>query len=197
MFDDLASRFGTEAAKAALDVLFERISEALRNKPFWQRPRSGRIVRAVGARLDDLLLDLRPCFVLGKHASILEAFWSSSTTQDEEWKRTYYVLNVIESWFLKWDSMRQAVGTLRTPEVLVQQFESLNMILTHLGFVAADVSKGFANLAPGDSALMSFKAVADRYNHFLTEYEALLRRLPQEVGIDPPHFGRDHFFIRL
>ncbi len=93
--------------------------------------------------------------------------------------------------------MRQAVGTRRTPEVLVQQFESLNTILTHLGLVAADVNKSFMNLTPGHYALVSYKAVADRYNHFLTEYEALLRRLPQEVGIDPSPLGGERFFIRL
>jgi hypothetical protein len=187
----------TKALEAGLEVLLRQVAEALRNRRFWRWPRSGGIVRAVGAKLDDLILDLQTCFALSNQTSILAAFWSSRTTVDEASNKTYYVLNVITAWFLEWDKMRQAVGTRRTPEVLVQQFESLNAILTNLGLIAADVSKSFLNLAPGNSALVTFKAVADRYNHFLTAYEALLRRLPQEVGIEPPPFGGEHFFIRL
>ncbi len=55
----------TKAIEAALDVLLKQVAEELRKKPFWWRPRVGRIVRTVGAKLDDLILDLQPCFAFG------------------------------------------------------------------------------------------------------------------------------------
>ncbi len=188
----------TKAIETALDMLFNRVIEALRNRRFWQRPRPGRIVRMVGAKFDDLILDLQPCFVLGERTSILGAFYESGKTRDEAWNRVHDVLNVVGAWFREWDSMRQVIGIRRSPEVLVRQFKSLNEILTHLGLAAGEVSKRFGNLAPGDYALVPYRATADRYNRFLTEYEALLRRLPQEVGIlDTPPLGGERFFIRL
>ncbi len=194
MLDNLEAK----AIETALEVLFQQVAEALRTKRFWQRPRVGRIVRTVGAKLDDLVLDLWPCFaVIGRHTSIYEAFHSSGETRDELWNRTHYLLHVLGAWFREWDDMRQAVGTRRSPEVLVQQFKSLNALLENVGLVAPDVSRRFENFPADHYARMSFRPVADRYNHFLTEYEALLRRLPQEVGIDPSPLAGERFFIRL
>jgi hypothetical protein len=154
-------------------------------------------VEAVGAKLDDLILDLQPCLVTGNHTSIYEAFHSSSTTRDELWNQTHYLLSVVGAWFREWDGMRQAVGTQRTPKILVQQFESLNALLMNLGLVAPDVRKRFEDFPANHHARVSFGPVADRYNHFLTEYEALLRRLPQEAGLNPPPLGGERIFIRL
>ncbi len=187
----------TKAVEAALDKLFKQVIEALGRKPFWQRRRVGRIVRTVGAKLDDLILDLRPCFAFGNHTSIYEAFHLSSTTKDELWNQTHYLLHVLGEWFRDWDNMRQVVGTRRTPEVLVQQFESLNALLENMGLVAPDVSRRFEDFPADHHARLSFRPVADRYNHFLTGYEAMLRRLPQEVGINPPPLGGERFFVRL
>ncbi len=196
--DELGTALATKAVEVALDMLLKQVAEELRKKPFWWRPRVGRIVRTVGAKLDDLVLDLQPCFaVIGSHTSIYEAFHSSSETMDELWNRTHYLLHVVGVWFREWDDMRQAVGTRRTPEVLVVQFKSLNALLESLGLVAPDVSRRFEGFPADHYARMTFRPVADRYNHFLTEYEALLRRLPQEVGIDRPSLKGEHFFIRL
>ena len=111
---------------------------------------------------------------------------------------THYPLHVWGVWFRKWDDMRQAVGTRRTPEVLVEQIESLNALLMSLGdLVAPDVSKRFENFSADHYARVAFRPVADRYKHFLTEYEHLLRRLPQEVGLDPSPLGKERVLIRL
>ncbi len=53
-----------------------------------------------------------------------------STTRDDLWNQTHYLLHIMGAWFNAWDRMRLAVGTRRTPEVLAEQFESLNEILT-------------------------------------------------------------------
>jgi hypothetical protein len=153
--------------------------------------------QAVGAKLDDLILDLRPCFAVGSHTSMYEVFHSSSATKDNLWNQTHYLLNTIGAWFHEWDAMREVVGTDRTSKVLVQQLASLNVLLANLGFVAPDVSRRLEALPADDHARVSFRPVADRYNHFLTEYEALLRRLPQEAGLKPPPLGKERVFIRL
>jgi hypothetical protein len=155
-------------------------------------------VQTVGAKLDDLILDLQPCFAVGSHRSIYEAFHSSSETKNDPlWNQTHYLLNVLGAWFHAWDDMRQAIGPHRTPEVLVEQIKSLNVLLMNLGnLVAPDVSKRFENFPADHYARVAFRPVADRYNHFLTEYEALLRRLPKEV-IDPSPLGKERVFIRL
>lgn len=188
----------TKAVEAVLDLLFKQLVDALGSRPFWQRPRIWRIVRTLGAKLDDLVLDLQPCFAVGDQTSLYETFHLSSATKDESWNQTHYLLYAIGAWFRAWDDMRQAVGTRRTLEVLVRQFESLNGILIQLGYVALpDMSSRFASLGPEDYALVPFRAVADRYNHFLTEYEALLRRLPQEAGLNTLLLDRTRFFTRL
>ena len=194
MLNDL----GTRAIEAIFDLLFQQLVDALRSRPFWQRPRIWRIVRTWGAKLDDLVLDLQPFFAVGDQTSLYETFHLSSATKDESWNQTHYLLYAIGAWFRSWNAMRQAVGTRRTPEVLVRQFESLNGILIQLGYVALpDMSRRFASLAPENYAHVPFRATADRYNHFLTEYEALLRRLPQEAGLSPLLLGRPPFFTRL
>jgi hypothetical protein len=152
----------------------------------------------VGTKFDDLILDLQPCFAPGERTSILGAFYESGTTRDESWNRVHDVLNVIGAWFREWDGMRQAIGVRRTPEVLVRQFKSLNEILIYLGLVAGEVSKRFANMAQDHYGRVPFQAMADRYNHFLTGYEAMLRRLPQDVGVlDPSPLGGERFFVRF
>lgn len=196
--DGMLNDLETKAIEAGFDLLFKQLISALRSRRFWQRPRVGRIVRTWGAKLDDLILDLQPCFAVGKGTSIYETFHLSSATKDESWNQTHYLLHAIGAWFHAWDDMRQAIGTRRTLEILVRQFESLNGILIQLGYVALpDVSRRFASLAPEDYALVSFRAMANRYNHFLTEYEALLRRLPQEAGLNPLLLHRPCFFTRL
>jgi hypothetical protein len=155
-------------------------------------------VRAVGAKLDDLILDLQPCFAVGSHRSIYEAFHSSSETKNDPlWNQTHYLLHVLGAWFHAWDDMRQAIGPYRPPEVLVEQIKSLNALLMNLGnLVAPDLSKRFENFPTDHYARVAFRPVADRYNHFLTEYEALLRRLPKGV-LDPSPLGKERVFIRL
>lgn len=198
MVEDFGTKLADKTVEVALNHLFERIGEALRNKPLWIRPRIARIVRAVGARLDDLILDLQPCFALGEQTSILQVFYGSGPTRDESWNRVHEMLNVLGAWFHEWDAMRRAVGIRRTPEILIRQFEALNALLTYFGlFVAGEIGKRFEDLGPDQVARAPYRVVADRYNGFLTEYESLLRRLPQEVGIEPPPLGREHFFIRI
>jgi len=188
----------TKAIAAGFDILFKQFVEVLRNRRFWQHPRTGRIVQTVGAKLDDLILDLHPCLAVGKGTSIYESFHSMSTTRDELWNRTHYLLQVVGMWFQTWDRMRLAVGIRRTPEILAQQLESLNWILIAMDLVAQDLSKRFGSLAPDDYARQPYKAAADRYNAFVTAYEALLRRLPQDVGlVYPQPLGKERIFVRL
>ncbi len=156
-------------------------------------------VQTVGAKLDDLIVDLRPCFESGGYqTSIFEAFHSTkATTQDDLWNQTHYHLIILEAWFNSWNNMRRAVEPQRTPEILAQQVESLNSFLYLMGLALPDVSRRIAKFAPDDYALASCRAVADRYNRFLTEYEALLRRLPPEMELNPSPHGSEHVFTRL
>jgi hypothetical protein len=194
MLNDLEKK----AIETGLDVLFKQIVEGLRTRRFWQRNRATRFVHPVGAKLDDLVLDLQPCFDVGKHTSIYEVFHLMRSTQDELWNQTHYLLHVIGMWFSSWDRMRVAIGTRRTPEILAEQLESLNWILIAMELVAQDLSKRFARLTPDDHARMPYKAVADRYNLFVTNYESLLRRLPQDVGlVGPSPLGKERIFVRL
>ena len=155
--------------------------------------------QAVGAKLDDLILDLWPCFEPGgNQTSIYEAFHSTQATKDDLWNQTHYQLIILGAWFKSWDSMRRAVVTRRTVEILAQQLESLNSFLYMLGLVLPDVSRRIAKLTPDDFRLVSCKAAVERYNRFLNEYEALLRRLPQEMELTPPpSLAREHVFTRL
>ncbi len=196
--DDLETILKTKAVEVGLDLLLKRVSEAFRNRPVWRRPHARRVVGTVGSKLDDLVLDLQPCFAMGEQTSALQVFYGSGPIRDESWNRVHEVLTVLGAWFREWDSMRQVIGTRRTPEVLIRQFESLNVILTLLGvFVGPEMAKRFAGLPLDHYAFVSYRALADRYNGFLTNYEGLLRRLPQEVGIEPPPLGGERFFIRL
>jgi hypothetical protein len=194
MLNDLEKK----AIETGLDVLFKQLVEGLRTRRFWGRNRIRRLVHAIGSKLDDLIIDLQPCFDVGKHTSIYEAFQLMRSTQDEFWNQTHYLLHVIGMWFSAWDRMRQANGTHRTAEVLAEQLESLNWILIAMELVAQDLSKRFAHLTPDDHARMPYKAVADRYNAFVTNYEALLRRLPEGVGlVGPSPLGKERIFVRL
>jgi len=152
----------------------------------------------VGSKLDDLILDLQPCFALGEQTSVLQVLNQSLSvsTTGESWNRLVETLSVLTAWFQAWDDSRQAIGNRRTPEILVSQLKSLNVMLSYMGFFVSEVLRRRFEGAP-DYMRATYKAMTDRYNHFLTEYEGLLRRLPQEVGIDPPPFGGQHFFIRL
>ncbi len=192
MLENLESRLIEEA----LDMVFKQVIEALKARRFWQRPAARRIVRTVGEKLDDLVRDLQPCFAPGEHTSILQVFYQAGPTRDESWNRVHEVLNVLGAWFREWDAMRQMIGVHRTPEILIRQFESLNAILAYVGlFVAEELHKRVQ--AGPEHVRVTYEATVGRYNHFLNQYEGLLRRLPQEVGIDPSPLGGQHFFIRL
>jgi hypothetical protein len=121
-----------------------------------------------------------------------------SMTRDDSWNQTHYLLHVAGEWFKTWD--RHAAGGWYSSNAPSpgQQFESLNGILTEVGLVTPDLSKRHESLPPGDYARIPYKAVADRYNGFLTNHEALLRRLPQDVGLlDPPPLSGECFSVRL
>jgi hypothetical protein len=161
-------------------------------------PISDSTIRTLGERLDDLIINLRPCFVLGEPTSILQVFYDSTPTRPDSWNHIHDVLNVLGAWFRGWDGIREAVGPNRTPQVLIQQIQSLNDFLTYLGMTLPEVRKIVIALPEGHHAYLLYKVTADRFNHFLTEYEAWLRRLPDEVRIPrPPIAGTQHFFIRF
>jgi hypothetical protein len=185
----------TKAFEAALNVLLDRVVEGLHNRRFWQWPRTSQIVRAVGAKLDDLILDLQPCFALNEQTSLLQVLYQSSPTRNGSYNRLFETMNVLAAWFRAWNDSRQAIGDRRTPEILVNQLQSLIVILNYLGFYVSEGLRKRFEGAP-DYALVTYRAMTERYNRFLTDYEGLLRRLPQDVGIESP-LGGQHFFIRL
>jgi lysylphosphatidylglycerol synthetase-like protein (DUF2156 family) len=156
-------------------------------------------VRAVGAKLDDLILDLRPCFALGEPTSIQQVFYDLTLpTRGQSWDRVHDVLNVLGAWFRAWDRLHQTVGASQPPKVLIEQIRSLYDLLMYAGLILPEARKPIATIAQDSPAYIIYKATADRYNTFLTNFEGLLRRLPTELGIlDDPIVGKEHFFIRL
>lgn len=195
----MAGDFQKDTIKAAMELTLERIEEAIRYKPFWSRFRIARKATAVGAALDNLVLDLRPCFALGEPTSIQRVFYDLTVpVRDESWNRVHDVLNVLGAWFRGWDRSRQAAGPRRSPEVLIEQIRSLCDFLIQTGLILPEARKPIATLPQDRPAYILYRATADRYNKFLTDFEAFLRRLPEELGVlDSPITGREHFFIRL
>jgi hypothetical protein len=118
--------------------------------------------------------------------------------RDESWNRIHEVLNVLGAWFRGWNRTRQAIGPRQSPAVLFQQIRSLYDFLTYTGFILIDVRKFIDVLPSNHPASLRCKVTADWYNRFPTDFEDLLRKLPEDVGIlDPPVMGTEHFFIRF
>jgi hypothetical protein len=195
MADDLQK----DVIKAAMELMLEKVEEAISSGSFWTRFRVAPIAKNFGATLDNLVRDLRPCFVLGEPTSLQQMFYELTLpTRSQSWDRVHDVLNVVGAWFRAWDRLNQGIGARRSPKVLIEQIRSLYDLLMYTGLILPEARKPTATIAQDSPAYIIYKATADRYNTFLTNFEGLLRRLPTEVGIlDDPIVGKEHFFIRL
>jgi hypothetical protein len=106
---------------------------------------------------------------------------------------------MLASWFEGWDEMQQAVGERMTPEFFVRSLENLNRLLfwtSHTGEELSDL----VDLTPKNDLIRKpMHALVNKYNDFLTKYEAFLRRLPSDLGMRPlaPVEGMEAFFGRL
>jgi hypothetical protein len=188
------------AIKAAMEIALDRVQEKVKqaSSSFWGRRRAAKTAGTIGAALDSLITKLRPCFMLGEPISIQQIFYEATPMRDQSWNRIHDVLNVLGAWFRGWDRMREAAGSHRSAAVLFQQIRSLYDFLTCTGFILIDIRKLIDALPSDSPASLRCKVTSDWYNRFLTDFEDLLRRLPQDMGVlDDPVMGREHFFIRF
>lgn len=184
--------------KATIEVALERFQSRLIAANPWSRFRVLRIARAVGTKLDDIIANLQPCFKTGEYVSIQQVFYDATPIKDQLSNYLYRELIVLGAWFNSWDDMRIAIGRRRTAHILVQQIRTLYDLLIYAGRTMPEVTKAVAGLPPDDHVSIRYQTTRDWYNRFLTDFEALLRRFPEEVGIlDPPVMGSEHFFVRL
>jgi hypothetical protein len=119
----------------------------------------------VGSKLDDLILDLQPCFALGEQTSVLQVLNQSLSvsTTGESWNRLVETLSVLAALFQAWDDSRKATANRRTPEVLVSQLKSLNGILSYMGFFVSETLRRRFEGAP-DYMRETYKVMIGRYS---------------------------------
>ncbi len=112
---------------------------------------------------------------------------------------THDRVRFLTSWFRHWNQGRNVTRRRWTPEIFVHQIAELDTILFYTSEVGGQIRKWISDLPEGHTARTTFPVLVNRYDAFLTEFERLLRRLPEEVGRPGhrPYIGKEQFYARL
>lgn len=186
----------TEATKAFLGELLPKALQTLRTAWPWKRRR---LLKQLPAKLRECATDLRACFTLQGPASFIHIVSNLGLDQNDQWRFVNDRLAMAQAWFEGWDEMQQATGENMTPEFFVSSLENLNTLLFWTSHTGEELSKLVDQTRKENTIRRPMHALVDKYNAFLTNYEAYLRRLPEELGVRrmSPAQGMERFFVRL
>ena len=193
---DVLRDFATDAARTFLKELLPQALRQLREA--WPLKRR-RLLRELPAKLRDCVTDLRACFAPRGPASFIHVVSNLGLEQTDQWRYVNDRLSMARSWFQAWDEMQRAVGEQMNPEFFVRSLEGLNDLLFWTSHSGEHLS-GLVDQTPKKGLIRKpMHALVDKYNAFLTNYEAYLRRLPEELGVGgmSPAPGMEKFFLRL
>ena len=193
---DLIRDVAGDTARAFLKDLLPRVLGALRQTGW---PKRRRLLKELPVKLRDCVTDLRACYTLRGPASLVYVVSSLGLEQTDQWRYVYDRLCMARAWFETWDEMQRTVGDQMNPEFFVKTLEGLNDLLFWTGHSGEHLSKLVDQTPKNDRIRTPMHALVDKYNAFLTNYEAYLRRLPDELGVKGMHpaVGMEMFFVRL
>jgi hypothetical protein len=155
-------------------------------------------LKSISAKLDELVEDVSPCFTVSGLRSFIHVTSNLGIGQDDAWRQTNDGLAMASSWFAGFAGRRDPRRKVE-PDALEERIAELNSLLFWTCRLGQQL-RALVQKASGESGgRISFKPLADHFDSFLTRYEALLEKLPEELHVrgGRPAPGMTRFFLRL